>query len=47
MWNIEILSARIVHTFTEISIVKNALYNVIKCTVVKAKSIQTIVSFAI
>ena len=47
MYNIDILSAKIVHTFIVISTVKNDLYNITKCTVVIAKLIQTIVSFAI
>ena len=44
MLNIEIVSAKIVHTFAEINIVRKALYNITKCTAVVAKSIQTIMS---
>ena len=47
VYNIDMHLAKIVHTFIVISTVRNALYNIIKCTVVIAKLIQTIVSFAI
>ena len=40
-------SAKIVHTFIAISTVKNDLYSITKCTSVKAKLIQIIISFAI
>ena len=44
MVNMETVSAKIVHTFVEINIVRKALYNITKCTTVVAKSIQIIMS---
>ena len=47
VYNIDMHSGQIVHTFIEISTVKNDLYCITKRTSVIAKLIQIIVSFAI
>ena len=47
VYTIDIHSAKVVHAFIPTSTVKNELYSITKCTFVKAKWMQIIISFAI